>query len=96
MSTSIVSLAESFLAEEQAAEIVQAKKQTLRAWRVRRKGPPFYKLNGRVLYKREDLEAWIEGCRVVPGERKPKNRRGRTRTTPLLPAGAGGSRRGSR
>ncbi len=69
MSTStVVPLAESFLAEEQAAEILQAKKQTLRAWRHRNKGPAFYKVNGRVLYKREDVEAWIEQCRVVPGQ----------------------------
>jgi excisionase family DNA binding protein len=63
------------LSEQEAAELLHAQKQTMRAWRHRRKGPPFYKLNGRVLYKREDLETWIEGCRVVPGETPKRKKR---------------------
>jgi len=68
-----------FLCEQEAAGFVHAKAQTMRAWRVRRKGPPYYKLSGRVFYKREDLEAWIEKSRVVPGEtkRSPRHRRRR-------------------
>jgi hypothetical protein len=77
-STAVVSPIGVLLPEQAAADLLHAKKQTMRAWRVRRKGPPFYKLNGRILYKREDLETWIEGCRVVPGEMKPRANRGRT------------------
>jgi len=78
MSTPVSSPVAALLAEEAAADICHAKKQTMRAWRVRRIGPPFYKLNGRVLYKREDLEAWIESRRVVPGA-KTKSRPRRKR-----------------
>lgn len=74
-STTVISPIGELLLEQAAADLLHAKKQTLRAWRVRRKGPPFYKLNGRVLYKREDLAAWIEQCRVMPGQKK-RNRRG--------------------
>jgi excisionase family DNA binding protein len=86
ISTAVTAVVAALLTEQIAAELLHLKKQTLRAWRVRRKGPPFYKLNGRILYKREDLEAWIEQCRIVPGERRS---RGRGRT-------AIGRRRGSR
>jgi hypothetical protein len=73
MSIPVISPVGALVSEQDAADILHAKKQTMRAWRVRRKGPPFYKLNGRILYKREDLEVWIEQCRIVPGEtRKPK------------------------
>jgi len=68
------------LSEQQVAEIIHAKKQTLRAWRVRRKGPPYYKLNGRILYDRKDVEGWIEGCRVVPGEVKRLSKAAPTRS----------------
>ncbi len=66
----VTSTSLALISVQEAAEILHAKKQTMRAWRVRRKGPPFYKLNGRVLYKREDLDAWIEECRVVPSQMK--------------------------
>jgi hypothetical protein len=78
MSTVVTAVvAAALLSEQDAAEILHAKKQTMRAWRNRRKGPPFYKLNGRILYKREDLQAWIEQCRIVPEQPKPGVRRSR-------------------
>lgn len=39
----------------------------------RKEGPTFYRPNnGRVLYKREDLEEWVESGRVIT---KPRRRR---------------------
>jgi hypothetical protein len=77
MSTTVAAAA--LLSDKDAAELLHARPQTLRAWRNRRKGPAFYKLSGRILYKREDLEAWIARCRVVPGEQSQRMgvRRGR-------------------
>jgi hypothetical protein len=53
--------------------------QTLRAWRHRRKGPAYVKPpgTGKIRYRLIDLDAFIEGGRVVPGEskRKPQRRR---------------------
>lgn len=73
-STALISPIAALLAEQEAADLLHAKKQTMRAWRVRRKGPPFYKLNGRILYKREDLEKWIEGCRIDPNVPRARSR----------------------
>lgn len=35
-------------------------KPTLYAWRHRGEGPPAIVLNGRVRYRREDVEQWLE------------------------------------
>lgn len=45
--------------EEVAAE-VRAPLETLRYWRHIGKGPKSFKLGRRVLYRREDVEAWLE------------------------------------
>ena len=39
---------------------------TFKSWRCQGKSPAFYRGAGRrVLYKRSDLDAWLETCRVV-------------------------------
>lgn len=81
MSTTTGSI-DTFVSEEQAAEILHARRQTLRAWRVRGRGPVFFKIVGRVCYKREDLESWIEGCRIDPSDRHSRARRHRVAVRP--------------
>lgn len=49
-----------FLCEKDAASYLGSKPSTLRAWRVKGKGPRFYKLGGKVFYREGDLSAWIE------------------------------------
>jgi hypothetical protein len=53
--------------------------QTLRAWRHRGKGPAYVKPpgTGKIRYRLVDLDAFIQGGRIVPGEPKPKARRRR-------------------
>lgn len=41
-------------------------KGTWRNWRSAGKGPPFYRVGGRVLYKRSEVVEWIEAHRVLP------------------------------
>ena len=36
---------------------------TLRGWRVRGNGPPFFKIGSSVRYRAEDIERWLEGRR---------------------------------
>jgi len=36
---------------------------TLRSWRFRGYGPPFYKIGSSCRYRHEDLEAWLTNCR---------------------------------
>ena len=40
--------------------------QTLANWRCEGRGPAFIKLGGRVAYRGDDLNRWIEGQRVDP------------------------------
>lgn len=49
-----------------AAEIIGVHPQWLHKGRGQTppKGPPWYRIGGRVYYQRSDLKAWIEGCRV--------------------------------
>ena len=40
--------------------------QTLARWRSERKGPPYIKSGSRVLYRGDDVLAWLEARRVEP------------------------------
>ena len=47
----------------QVAEMLGLQEQTLRAWRVRGSGPAYVRYGsykGRVRYRLEDIEAWLE------------------------------------
>lgn len=43
-----------------AAEYLTLKKPTLDCWRVTGRGPKFCKIGSRVVYRRVDLDAWLE------------------------------------
>lgn len=49
-----------FRCETDAASQLGSKPSTLRAWRVKGKGPRYYKIGGKIFYKDSDLETWIE------------------------------------
>ncbi|MFD4316347.1 helix-turn-helix domain-containing protein [Streptomyces sp. NBC_00853] len=51
----------SFLNVKDAAEYLGLASQTLYVWRHRRQGPPSFRMGprGRVMYRREALDAWI-------------------------------------
>ena len=44
----------------EAAELLRAPVATLRFWRARNIGPRGFRLGRRVVYRREDLQAWID------------------------------------
>lgn len=50
------------LNEHRAAEIFGVSVRTLQRMRVRGDGPRYVKIGKRVLYREEDLEAYIESC----------------------------------
>ena len=58
---------DTYLTTKEAAEYLRIQPQTLRKWRLRDKGPDFYKPSpGIVRYTRKDLDRWvIEQTRVV-------------------------------
>ena len=45
----------------EAAELLRAPVATLRYWRHLGTGPRSFRLGRRVLYRRDDLHAWIDG-----------------------------------
>jgi hypothetical protein len=55
---------------KQAAYHLGVSVRTLEDWRtsVPMKGPAFFKMEGRVYYKEEDLDIFLDACRVVPQE----------------------------
>ena len=49
--------------EDYAADLLRIRKETLRNWRSRKRGPPFYKFAGRVYYHPREISAWIASQR---------------------------------
>jgi excisionase family DNA binding protein len=46
----------------EAAELLRAPVATLRYWRHLGTGPASFRLGRRVLYRRDDLDAWVAAC----------------------------------
>lgn len=53
------------LTEREAAAELRRTPETLKRWRRLRKGPPFLRVQGRVLYDRSTLEAWLKSQQVA-------------------------------
>jgi predicted DNA-binding transcriptional regulator AlpA len=51
---------------EAAAMIVDLKPQTLAKWRLRRKGPKYLKLGGKIRYRVIDIQEWMEASLIDP------------------------------
>lgn len=47
------------LTEQETADLLKLKVQTLQTWRHWRKGPPYLKIEGAVRYDRAKVEEWI-------------------------------------
>jgi len=52
------------LTPREAAESLNRSTVTLERWRRLRCGPPFYRVQNRVLYRAADIAAWLESQRV--------------------------------
>lgn len=52
-----------FLTTSEAADLVRRSPETLKRWRRLRKGPPFARVLGRTLYRRDELIAWASSTR---------------------------------
>lgn len=57
-----------FTTEELALELKRSP-ATLMRWRRQRIGPPYIRLQGRVLYDRNQVESWLHAQTVSSGER---------------------------
>ena len=56
------------LNEKQAAEYLGKKPGTLRQWRSDCKGPSYHKKGRQIMYKKTDLDAWLESGRTLTAE----------------------------
>jgi excisionase family DNA binding protein len=52
------------LTEQQVAARLGLSVATLRAWRLKGKGPPFVRFGRAVRYLEEDVERFVEACRA--------------------------------
>lgn len=52
--------------EQQAADYLARKVSTLRQWRFLSKGPKYYKCGRSVVYRKEDLDVFLEQSAVSP------------------------------
>jgi hypothetical protein len=43
--------------------------QTLKVWRSRKVGPPYYRIGRRILYRPQDVQSFIESRRIEPNTR---------------------------
>ena len=50
---------------KEAAKILLCSERTLEAWRREEKGPCYYKIEGKILYKAEDIISFIEDSKVA-------------------------------
>jgi hypothetical protein len=46
-----------------AAAHLKRTEKTLAQWRSQGRGPAYLKTGGRILYRRSDLDAWLDSCR---------------------------------
>ena len=65
------------LTVREAADILVLSPRTLDRYRGSGTGPAYYKLGGRVRYRRSDLMAWVEQNRRTPGRDDEDNGAGR-------------------
>ena len=47
------------LTTEETATLLRLSPSTLRVWRYKRTGPKSFRAGGRVLYRRDDVDAWL-------------------------------------
>lgn len=50
---------DALLYTQEAANLLGVKASTLRSWRRDNRGPAGHKRNGRVVYRKRDLDAWL-------------------------------------
>lgn len=79
------------LTTKQAAAYLGVAVATLRTWRHRRRGPKSFRMEGRIVYRRSALDAYLDACESAdsrsneslnPLNRPPEVRRGRSSGRP--------------
>lgn len=53
------------ISSKEASDLLHRSEVTLERWRRLRIGPPFYRIQGRVLYLKNDIATWLAEKRVA-------------------------------
>lgn len=59
-------LTREYMTPPETADLCRVEVNTLAVWRIRRFGPKYVKMGGRVLYERSAVLAWIESRTIEP------------------------------
>jgi hypothetical protein len=59
-----------YLDEGETSSFTRCARQTLANWRHLKKGPPYVKAGGKVLYRFSDLKEWMESHLIHPEEQR--------------------------
>jgi excisionase family DNA binding protein len=54
-----------FMTTAEVADMTRSPESTVRYWRHRRTGPTSFRLGRRVLYRRSDVDRWINECETA-------------------------------
>lgn len=54
-----------FLTTAEVGQRVRAAAETVRFWRHQKKGPAYFKIGRKVLYRRRDVEEWLAAQRTA-------------------------------
>lgn len=68
-----------FVTSRDAAAFLCRSTSTLAKWRSKGFGPPYYDVDGRILYKMSDLEKFVESGRCQSTTDRKRHRGGRRR-----------------
>lgn len=52
-------LLDDYITEDECAKALRRHTRTLHRWRDAREGPPFIRLHGRILYRRQSVADWL-------------------------------------
>jgi hypothetical protein len=55
---------DSFLDTAKAAAYISCEADTLKNWRNRKKGPPYSMAGDKPVYRRSDIDAWLNASRI--------------------------------
>lgn len=59
------------LTTRQAAAYLGVAIPTLRTWRHRRRGPKSFRMEGRIVYRRTELDAYVDACEAADSRSNP-------------------------
>lgn len=54
----------SIMSVSDAASYLNLDKSTLDRYRIEKRGPAYSKIGSRVIYRKSDLDAWLEQCKI--------------------------------